>query len=99
MTIYKWCHYTKSVRGRLSAEHYFPINETNTEYLRYTEDIMLERAQEWAETVNGSGQNGFRFSYELIEKPPIEWLNMKISTLSDDIRYASEYKSAILLII
>ena len=100
MTILKWCHYTKTVQGRLNAEHYFPIVKNNEYFLTMGQEGMEAEAQDWALRVNDNGSSrGFEYEYEFVDQPPIEWMVKKVEKLTTSIIYDTDYKNSLMAIL
>ena len=94
MKIFQWCRYTKHVAGRLIADSYFPITETNSDLLGYSDDSMKGEAFSWAENLN-DGHKKFDYNYEWLDNPPREWVTNKIKDLKHKIDSSNDYLKAL----
>lgn len=80
-----WFHFKKIVQGRITSENYLQLDYENEEQAK-------DECEEWSERVDSCGSNrGYRYEWELIDKPPIEWIDKKIIALENYIENSLNY--------
>lgn len=70
-----WYRFWKKVHGHLTLETYYEFPESTSQ------DVIMGYCEDWAYN-NSSGHNvGYKYDYEIIEKPPKKWLLNEIEIL------------------
>lgn len=95
-----WYHYTKHVQGHLCYETYRYFSEQEKEkYLKPTtffpnpnwEEHIKNDCEEWADAESSGHNAGYRYSFEEITHPPLDWIQRQIQYTKDRIKTNQEY--------
>ena len=71
----KWYRFWKKVQGYNAGEDYREFKDDATE------KFIKEECEYWAESVPGGSNVGYRYGFEVIEKPPKEYIIKEIDSI------------------
>jgi len=88
-----WVKYSKKTsRSPVENNHYVYLEKETIE----DEDEMNALCLEWAESIPGGERYGFQYDWEIVDSPPVDWLDRAQERAERDIISATERSKTLL---